>query len=164
MCSSDLLYSVNGGAWQRIAAALQTDANDLNAALVRASLPGQATGAVTQFYFELTDGAGRVSFCPAAGPDSRALVKTDDRQSRAGIAHNLRIVMTANDYNFMLRDTNLMSNQKLKATVVYKESETFFDCGIRLRGSPWGRPSSEAVGFTLFFPQDHKFQIGRAHV
>ena len=122
-----------------------------------AVLPGQSSGSVVQFYVAATDQLGAVSTYPADGVESRALYQVDDGLARSG-PHNFRIVMLPSDASFMRSDVNLMSNQRLGATVIDNEDEIYYDVGIRLKGTAFARPSSEAVSYNLRFPADRLFR------
>ena len=153
IAAATLWYAVNGAAWQT-----RPMFADANQSTYAATIPGQLAAAAVQFYVETTDGAGAKSTFPAAARNSRALYKVNDNQAGAGRAHTFRIIMTAADYGYMLRDTNLMSNELLGATIVYREREVFYDCPLRLRGSPYGRPLTEAVSYDVEFPAEKKFR------
>ena len=75
----------------------------------------------------------------------------NDGQAGLGKLHNLRILMTKNDADWLHAITNVMSNAKLGATVVYDEKEVFYDIGVKLQGSEHGRFEDNCVGFTIDF-------------
>jgi hypothetical protein len=147
-----LHWSVNGGAWQSKAAVVDGTGR------VTAEIPGSSAGAVIQFYLSATDARGAVSWCPAVGPGSRALVGVADGQERLGSLHNLRVLMTAADRTLLYAETNVMSNEFLGATVIHDEQEVFYDVGVHLQGSQRGRLDAGRVGLTLRFPPDHLFR------
>ena len=122
------------------------------------TIPGQTATALVQFYVEAEDLAGASSTFPAAGRDSRALLRANDGQAKRGQVHTLRILMLPEDATFMHLETNVMSNEWLPCTVVYDERTAFHDCGVRLKGSERGRPVSGRVGFHLKFPPDRLFR------
>jgi len=66
--------------------------------------------------------------------------------------------MTPADANFLHSPTNVMSNGRLGLTVVYDESEVFYDAGVHLQGSERGRNDSSRVGFTVRFNEDQLFR------
>ena len=147
-----LHWSVNGGAWQSKATVVDVTGR------VTGEIPGSPAGAVLQFYLSATDARGAVSWCPAAGPGSRALVGVADGRERLGSLHNLRVLMTAADRTLLYAETNVMSNEFLGATVVHDEREVFYDVGVHLQGSQRGRLDAGRVGLTLNFPPDHLFR------
>ncbi|MBN1817116.1 MAG: lamin tail domain-containing protein [Sedimentisphaerales bacterium] len=112
--------------------------------------------AVVQFYVQATDSLDSSSLWPAAGPNSRALFKVNDGLARAGDVHNFRILMTASDAVFLHEPTNVMSNHRMGATVIYKERDVFYDTGVHLKGSGYGR-NNDRVGFNIRFRPDHLF-------
>ena len=147
-----LRYSVEGGAWR------EAGMNRSGGALYSGTIPSQAGSRTVQFYVEATDELGAIGQWPRGGPDSRALYRTRDGQARLGELHNIRIIMNPADINRMYETTNVMSNDLVGATVVYNEGEAFYDCGVRLRGSERGRPTSNRVSFNIRFPADHLFR------
>jgi len=106
---------------------------------------------VVQFYVEGQDTLGATSTFPAAGAESRALYVVEDGRARLGEVHNFRIVMTQPDADFLHLPTNVMSNDRIGATVVYNEAEVFYDVGVRLKGSERGRNRDVRVGFIVEF-------------
>ncbi len=144
-------WSVNGGAWQ--SAAMTARDGEW-----RGTIPGAAAGATIQFYLEALDLQGAGSYFPAAGPDSRALIRVEDGQARLEKLHNVRIIMTQADADFLHLATNVMSNDRLGATVLYDEKEIFYDVGVRLKSSQRGRLNDARVGFNISFSRDHMFR------
>lgn len=122
-----------------------------------ATLPGQAAGSIVQFYVEASDGEGIVASFPAAGVDSRALVQWDDAPPLGGL-HGLRLIVREDDSDWMLDPPNLMSNDLVGATVVYDESEVFYDVGVRTKGSQRGRPQTPRLGYGVHFHADQPFR------
>jgi hypothetical protein len=152
VASMTLFYSVAGGAWQTVAMTAAAGGQ------YTANIPGQASGAIVQFYVRGQDTLGAVSMYPAEGPASRALIKWNDGQAQVGVRHNFRMVMTQADVNKMFLATNMMSNERLGATVVYDESEVFYDVGIRQRGSMFSRGNPGSTGYNIKFQPDHLFR------
>jgi hypothetical protein len=66
--------------------------------------------------------------------------------------------MTPADLVLLHAETNVMSNEFLRATVIQDEKEIFYDVGVHLQGSQRGRLEAGRVGFTLRFPPDHLFR------
>lgn len=121
-------------------------------------LDGQPAGAIAQFYVEATDDDGSLATFPAAGPDSRALVQWDDGHAATNGLHNFRILLTAADSAWLHDDVNLMSDDLVGATVVYEESEVFYDVGVRTKGSERGRPEVPRLGYGVSFGSDQPFR------
>ena len=147
-----LYYAINGGAFTAQPMAHAGDG------LYAGSIPGQSARTVVQFYVEGRDALGAVSTFPAAGPDSRALLKFDDAATTSANAHDFRIIMTITDADRLHDLTNVMSNARIGATVVYNESEVFYDVGVRLKGSEHGRAKVERASFNVGFDPMHLFR------
>ena len=79
------------------------------------------------------------------------MYEVDDGRAELGRLHNVRIVMTPADTNFMYTNINRMSNHRLGATVIYDESEIFYDVGVRLKGSAFGRNNDSVAGLSMQF-------------
>ena len=151
VASATLRYSVNGGAWQNTMMSLASGKYS-------ASIPGQSASAIVQFYVEATDTLAATATAPPGGAASRALYKVQDNLANLTALHNVRIVMTAADATSLHTNANLMSNGFLGATIITNESDICYDAGVHLRGSPYGRPYDEFVGFTVSFPADRPFR------
>ena len=125
-----------------------------------ASLPGQAAGKIVQFYVTALDGLGASASAPAMGPDSRALYQVADAQGTALPTHELRLIMLDADRDFMLQPTNVMSNARNGATLIYDRTEVFYDAGARLQGSVAGRirDGDDNVCYDIALPPDHLFR------
>jgi len=147
-----LWYAVAGGAWT---STVMADTGDGNFA---GTIPAQLGGQVVQFYVAGQDNLGAMSTYPAEGEDSRALVKFDDGAADGAPSHTVRIIMTAADSNWMHTFTNVQSNDRLGATVVYNEQTVYYDVGVRLRASQRMRHHDELLGFNVKFAPDHLFR------
>lgn len=123
-----------------------------------ATLAGQAAGTLVQFYVEAEDGLGASASFPAAGPDSRALIKFDDGRAATHGLHNFRILMTEADSDWLHDDVNLMSDDLVGATVVYDEADVFYDVGVRAKGSERGRPEVPRLGYGVRFHSEQLFR------
>ncbi len=152
VATARVLWSVNGGTWQSKPMTVRTSGT------IAAEIPGAPQGSVVQFYVEASDTLGVNSWSPARGPASRALIPVADGRAGSGPLHNLRVTMTASDSAFLYAATNLMSNERLGATVISDESEIVYDVGVHLQGSQRGRPEAGRVGLTLRFPPDRLFR------
>lgn len=119
-----------------------------------ASLPAQAAGSLVEFFVEATDAAGAVSRYPANG----ALVRWNDGTVPQGPGHGLRVLMTAANADFMHLPTNVMSNDMIPCTVVYQESEVFYNAGCRLKSSQRGRLADIRLGFAIEFDPEQPFR------
>ena len=158
LASVTLRYSIAGSAWQEAPMALGASRlDDLAIQQFNGTLPGTAAGTMVQFYVEAVDGLGAAARYPARGTNSRALYVVQDNQAIAGPLHNFRLVMTAADATFLHTGTNTLSNELLGCTVIYDERDTFYDVGVRLKGSFVGRNVAR-VGYHLAFNPDQPFR------
>jgi hypothetical protein len=129
-----------------------------------AELAGDEAGTIVQIYVEAEDGLGVLSTFPAAGPDSRALIAIDDGLAATSGLHDLRILMTRADSDWLHDDVNLMSNDRVGATVVYGEAEVFYDVGVRVKGSERGRPQEVRLGYGVEFHAEQPFRGSHSSV
>ena len=123
-----------------------------------AVLQGRAAGTIVQFYVEGTDSLNVKSAFPAAGPNSRALYKVDDGLAATNGLHNVRLVTLTSDANIMHNTINLMSNQRIGATLIYDEREIYYNVGLRLKGSEHSRTTSARLGFNIGFNSEQLFR------
>ena len=121
-------------------------------------LDGQAAGTIVQVYVEAEDARGVRATYPAAGPDSRALLTFDGGEAATNGLHNLRILLTQADSDWLHEDINLMSDDLVGATVIYDEQEVFYDVGVRAKGSERGRPEVARLGYGISFHSDQPFR------
>jgi len=150
-----LYYAANSGPFNAL---LMTDQGD---GLYHGTIPSHNPGDIVQFYVEATDGHAsqtQVSWYPSAGPDSRALYVVQDSDVPSRSLHSLRLIMTEPDEGLLYRNTNLLSNDRLSATLVYDDKTVFYDVGVRLKGSGWGRTHSTERGYNIRFQPDQLFR------
>ena len=121
------------------------------------TVPAQAASSFVQFYIEAEDQAGVISAYPSAGRSSRALYRVKDTQTLSPRLHNFRLLMLPSEATALHASTNVMSNGRSLCTVIYDESEVFYNCSLHLQASERGRMDNERVGFTVSFPADHLF-------
>ena len=155
VASMTVFYSVDGGNFASIS---MTDRGE---GRYSATIPGQSGGRKVQFYVAGRDRNGGTSFIPRTGPDSHAIIPWDDGQANLDYGdcqpNNFRIVMTNADRDFLHRETEVMSNDRIGCTIIYNESEIYYNCGVRLKGSQRGRNKPVRVGFNVRFPDDQPF-------
>ena len=156
IASMTLVWRVDGGAWNRPPMSFSSQPSTLNQ--YTGTIPGQAGGTKIQFYVQGSDPLGGVSTFPAAGPESRALFIFNDGQASVALGANVRFVMTSADTDRMYFMTNRMSNDRLGATIIDNEGEAFYDVGVRLKGSAFGRDNDTETGLSMEFDPDHKFR------
>jgi len=147
-----LFWKRNVNAWH------QVTMTDMGGGLYRGVIPGKRVDSLMQFYVQGTDTRGATSMFPAAGPESRALYRVVQARSEPGNVHNFRIVMTAADTDRLHEITNVMSNDRIGATVIYDESEIFYNVGVRLKGSERGRFNRLRTGFNVQFDPQQLFR------
>lgn len=143
-----LWWNINGGNWNTVAM------TDSGSGAYTATIPGQSSGRVIQFYVEGQDGLGATSTYPAAGPDSRALYQVDDGRGPSQPIESLRIVMLGSDNSRLFSSVNKMSNNYVGGTLIRGGEEAFYDVGVRQIGSRFIRPNS---GFKVKLNPEHKF-------
>jgi len=153
-----LWSSIDGASFQAMAMA------EAEPGRWEAELGGQAAGTIMQLYVEAEDGLGATSVFPAAGSDSRALIAVDDGMAETNGLHNFRIIMTQADSDWLHTDVNLMSNDPVGATVVYEETEVFYDVGVRTKGSQRGRPTEARLGYGVWFHDEQPFRGSHSSV
>ncbi len=150
-----LWWSVNDTAWNNVVM-------DRNGSEFSGTIPGQSSGTI-QFYVNATDSLGATTMFPARGPDGGALYQVADGRANLPLTHNVRIILTASNINYMhgvaqgSNQTNVMSNDLLPCTVIYDENRAYYDIGVHLRGSQRGRYSDVRTGFHLTFQPDDPF-------
>lgn len=149
--TATLRYSLNGGAFTPVTMTSGADG------VHTAAIPAQAAGTVVQFYLEAADGPGASATWPAAGVNSRALIKWSEGGATAA-KQNLRIITTAADATELASQVNMMSNRRRGCTIIHNEREIFYDGRIRLRGSMYSRSNSAFAGESITFPADKLFR------
>jgi hypothetical protein len=133
IASMTLYYSIEGGTFQTAAMTLGADG------LYSGTIPQLPIGTAVQFYVQGQDALGATSTFPADGPNSRAMYEVYDGFTNTTPIELIRIVARSTEAANMLVNTNIMSNQNVRATLIYNNSEVFYDVGIRLKGSSASR-------------------------
>lgn len=125
-----------------------------------AAVPGQTAGKIVHFFVTAADTLGATAFAPAKGPESRALFQVADTQGTALPTHELRLIMLDADRDFMLANTNVMSNARNGATLIYDRTEVFYDAGARLQGTVASRirDGDQYVSYDIDFPEGRLFR------
>jgi hypothetical protein len=143
-----LFYSVNGGAFQSMV---------MNGGV--GVIPGQNAAATVRFYVRGRDSANATAFYPAAGPASGAFYQVQDGLAdTSGLRKNFRIIMAASDRDFLFLNTNRLSNDDFPVTVIEDEKTAYYDVGLRLKASAFGRFQPTHYGFSLDFQPDQLFR------
>ena len=149
---AEMKWRIDGNSWNSVS--MTSDGDGAYSAVI----PKQASGTIVQFYLRASDQYGEIAEYPVGGPDSRALFRVDDGLAAENGLHNMRILTTGDDNTWLHTDINVMSNDRIAATVIYDEEEIFYNVGIRLKGSQHHRTPSNEVGFNIRFNADHLFR------
>jgi len=147
-----LFYSVNGGTFQNTTMGIGSGG------LYEGTIPGQAASAVVQFYLQGSDSLGASASFPATGPESRALFKVDDGLAATNGQHNFRIVVTNAERDFIHEPIQVMSNDRIGATIIDRENDIYYDVKLRLKGSQRARNQTNRVGFNMRFGSDQLYR------
>jgi Lamin Tail Domain/CotH kinase protein len=125
-----------------------------------ATIPGQTAGKIIHFYVTAADALGASAFAPVDGTNSRALYQVADGQGSPLPAHELRLIMLDADRDFMLNATNVMSNARIGATLIYDRTEVFYDAGAKLQGTVASRirDGDNYVSYDVDFPPGRLFR------
>ena len=146
-----LKYSVNGRSFQSVAMTA------MNNRFV-GEIPAADDGRVVQFFVEATDLAGATSTFPAKGEDSRALYKVSDGRAANPNSLTVRIIMTPSDASLLHSRTNVMSNDRLRGTLVVNDEQIYHDVQIKLKGAQRIRSNANRVGFNIKLDPENKFR------
>lgn len=131
--------------------------NDPESNYYSAIIPGQAEGSIVQFYIEATSNSGASSYYPRDGINSRALFRVGDRMSSNNKTQLLRMILLPEEADFMHTSHHTVSKHRFGATVIYNDSEIWYNAGIHLRASPFGRRGGK-VGWNIEFPANRLFR------
>jgi hypothetical protein len=118
------------------------------------TVPGFPLDAMVQMVVVAEDGEGAQSEFPPEGQRSRALFRVSAPVGETHGKRSVRIWMTASDSEWLHAEPNLMSNDKVGATVIYDDRDIFYDVGVRGKGSQRGRGVDARHGFALYFNAD----------
>jgi hypothetical protein len=168
--ASVMLYYRSEGTAAFTAAPMVDDASgdDLigGDSIFTATIPGASSGTMRAFYIEASDGTASTRFPtrlePSADvPDRTCLVRVGDTLVNTPFA-TYRIWLS-NDVINTFRSRPNLSNELMDCTFVYNNTEVFYNCGIRYRGSPFirsgsGRDPRDRYGYRLNFNADQRFR------
>lgn len=128
-------------------------------------IPGASAGTMRAFYVTASDGSATTRFPTTLGPTAEApertcLVRVGDT-ARSTQLPIYRIWMS-NDVITAFQSRSSLSNELLDCTFVYRDSEVYYNCGIRFRGSPFlrgdfGRDPRDRYAYRIEFGPDQKF-------
>ncbi len=136
-----------------------------------ATIPGASSGTMRAFYIQASDGSATTRFPtrlePSADvPERTCLVRVGETSPTSRFA-SYRIWLSDGVLNIFRSRPNL-SNELMDCTVVYSDTEVFYNAGIRYRGSPFirsgsGRDPRDRYAYRLDFGPDRKFR-GREEI
>ena len=151
--SASLFYRVASGGWLSTAMTLGADGRH------SAAVPGQAAGALVQFYVRGTDGLGAVAEFPAGGAAGGAFFRVANGDAdTSGLRGNLRVLISPESETALFTNTNRMSNDTFPATIIEDESTIYYGARMRLKGSAFGRYAATEFGYSLDFPPEQPFR------
>jgi len=132
------------------------------------TIPGASSNTMRAFYIAAFDGLALTRFptllqSSADVPERTCLVRVGDTPVNSKFA-TYRVWMSDDVIDTFQSRPNL-SNELMDCTFVYNNSEVFYNCGIRHRGSPFLRNGSgrspypaDRHGFRIDFNPDRKFR------
>ncbi len=136
-----------------------------------AAIRGSASGQMRAFYITASDGTATTRFPtnlePSAEvPERTCLIRVGDGAASTRVA-TYRIWMSDGVVNAFRSRPNL-SNELLDCTFVYNDTDVFYNCGIRMRGSPFLRSGSnrdprDRYAYRIDFNPDQKYR-GRTEI
>ncbi|MDB4438566.1 lamin tail domain-containing protein, partial [bacterium] len=148
-----LFYSVNGGGFSSVSMSPDTNGR------FTGTIPGQSASRIIRFYVRGRDSSAADSFFPAEADKGGAFYKVQDGLAdNSGLRHNFRIIMSDSDRSFLFLNTNRMSNDRFPVTVIEDEEKVYYDVGLRLKASGFGRFNSGHYGFNIRFQPDDLFR------
>lgn len=136
VASMTLWWAVNGVVWNSLPMTGGADG------VYTATIPGQPSSTVVQFFVYGQDGQGAISMFPAAGPQSRALYQVQDGRGTTTPIDTIRLVLVSADSSTLYADVNESSNNYVGCTVIRNADEAYYDVGVRQVGSRFVRPNS----------------------
>ncbi|MGI9239769.1 MAG: lamin tail domain-containing protein, partial [Verrucomicrobiales bacterium] len=120
-------------------------------------IPQLPARTVVEFYVRAEDGTGASATFPRGGASAAALLRIGDGSDLGRPVQTMRLIMDPDDAAFMHTAHHTPSNYRHRATVIYNDREIFYGCGVRLRGSSYGRRGGR-VGWNVKFPDDQLFR------
>ena len=127
--SCKIFRSINGGAWASLP---MTNISD---DIYNVTIPGYAPDDFLHFYVEAVDNLNRTSFYPAAGADARAIYQVQDNRATSLPVHNFRVIMLPDDAARMYEGANVLNNDYERGTIIYDETQIFYNVKIRIKGN-----------------------------
>lgn len=146
-------YSVNANPYNTVAM------QHLGNGLYSGTIPPQSGTRLIRFHVRAEDSLGAESFFPPTAEKGGAFYRVQDNLAdTTGLRHNIRLLISEVDRQFLMTNTNRLSNDRFAATVIENESTVYYDVGLRLKGSAFGRFNGSHHGFNLQFQPEHRFR------
>ena len=135
--------------------------------LYTATIPGVSSATMRAFYIDAFDGLAFTRFPArldnsAEVPERTCLVRVGDTAISSRFPTYR--VWYSNDVLNTFRSRPTLSNELLDCTFVYNDTEVFYNCGLRHRGSPFLRSGrgrepypGDSRGFRINFNPDQRF-------
>ncbi len=130
------------------------------------TIPGASTRTMRAFYIEASDGSVSARFptmLPASAdvPQRTCMVRVGDTTQSTPFA-TYRVWMSDDVVNTIRSRPNL-SNELMDCTFVYRDTEVFYNTGVRFRGSPFlrggfGRDPRSRYAYRLNFNPEQKYR------
>jgi hypothetical protein len=122
-------------------------------------IPGQTNGTLMNFYVRATDGIGASNTFPADPVYRQCLYQV----VASPVLSNFpvyRILFPSSTAQRLGSNPRLMSNHLLPCSFIYDDTEIYYNCWARLRGSPfirrgYGNPVSSKCGLRIRFSPDN---------
>lgn len=150
--SAQVFYRVAAGPWLNVSMSLGADGRHTG------TIPGQAAGALVQFYVSASDGALTATF-PSAGQKSGAFYRVNDGAAdNTGLRGNFRILTAPENETLLFLNTNRMSNDTFPATIIEDERIVHYNVAFRLKGSAFGRYAGSEFGYNIDFLPEQPFR------
>lgn len=115
------------------------------------TIPARGSTDLMRFYIEATDSRAATARYPAK-PETYCLYQIESSTPQTQLPV-YRILLT-HEVDEEFRYRTHLSNELLDCTFVFNDSEIFYNCGIRTRGSGWTRGSHPSSHYRIQFPAD----------
>jgi len=162
--SVEVHYALNSAASAFTVAPLADDGahgdGEAGDGLYGGELPGFAARAKVVFFVEAKDSSGAVGRFPASAPERTCLFMAQGPLADKR-PDTFRVVLDS-ARTVELQQRPLHSNDLVDAALVFRDSEVYYNVGVRYRGSPWGRPAR--ANYRVRLQDDQVFHRGRKAV
>jgi hypothetical protein len=158
--SVELFYGVDGtGAFTP---RTMSEAGGPGSGVYTAQIPGRSSGTLMAFFIRAIDGNGAGNAYPTEPADQQCLYFVGtEKLSNFPVYRVLIPSATAQELNSRPR----MSNHLLPCSFIYDDTEVYYNCGLRFRGSPFIRGTANPVyskrALRIRFSPDNPFHERR---